>query len=242
MAVDNYSYICHSVLLTEIQRMKKTSILLLTLVVIAIGALAQEKQPGEFRKFSLGFDIYTDIWQKVPDNIDPSWFNRSINVFGLYNNQMGESKFDFSYGLGVSTHNLYMDALPYDKGGYTEFVKLDSDSISYDKAKITLAYVDIPLEIKYRAKSGFRAYFGFKFSVLVHQHSKFVGYDESVGYNVTIKRDDVRYLELWQYTVYGRIGYKWINLYGAYQLQSTFKKDQGPQMFPISVGLSIMPY
>lgn len=221
--------------------MKKTSFILLLLVITGIGAMAQEKQPGEFRKFSLGFDFYSDIWQKLPDNVDPSWLNRSINVFGLYNNQMGESKFDFSYGLGVSVHNLYMDALPYDMGGYTEFVNIP-DSISYDKAKITLAYVDIPLEVRYRAKSGFRAYFGFKFSVLVHQHSKFVGEDPEVGYNVTIKRDDVRYLELWEYTVYARVGYKWINLFGAYQLQSTFKKDQGPQTYPISVGLSIMPY
>lgn len=222
--------------------MKKTSFLLLLLAITSIAAVAQEKQPGEFRKFSLGFDFYTDLWQKAPENIDISWFNRSINVVGLYNNQMGESKFDFSYGLGMSVHNLYLDALPHDKGGYTEFVALNADSVSYDKAKITIAYVDIPLEIRYRAKSGFRAYFGFKFSVLVHQHSKYVGYDPEVGYDVTIKRDDVRYLELWQYTVYGRIGYRWLNLFGAYQLQPTFKKDEGPQMFPISVGLSIMPY
>ena len=79
-------------------------------------------------------------------------------------------------------------------------------------------------------------------SVYWYQHSKFVGEDTNVGYDVTIKRDDVRYLELWQYTVYAKIGYKWINVYGAYQLQPTFKKNQGPQMYPISVGLSIMPY
>lgn len=239
--VTKKSYICHSVLLTEFQRMKKTSIILFILVLSGIASVAQEKQPGEFRKFSLGFDLYTDIWQKLPENVDASWLNRSVNFYGLFNNQMGESNFDFSYGLGMSVHNLYMDALPYDKWGYTEFINIP-DSISYDKAKITMAYVDIPLEIRYRAKSGFRAYFGFKFSVLVHQHSKFVGEDPNVGYDVTIKRDDVRYLELWQYTVYAKIGYKWLNLYGAYQLQPTFKKDEGPQMFPISVGLSIMPY
>lgn len=221
--------------------MKKTSIILFILVITGVASIAQEKQPGEFRKFSLGFDFYTDLWQKLPDNVDASWLNRSVNVYGLLNNQMGESKFDFSYGLGVSVHNLYMDALPYDQGGYTELVNIP-DSISYDKAKITMAYVDIPLEIRYRGNGGFRAYFGFKFSALVHQHSKFVGEDPEVGYNVTIKRDDVRYLSLWQYTVYAKIGYKWLNLYGAYSLTPAFKENQGPQMFPVSVGLSIMPY
>jgi len=38
------------------------------------------------------------------------------------------------------------------------------------------------------------------------------------------------------------IGYKWFGVSASYQLSSVFKKDLGPQIYPVSVGLVFKPY
>lgn len=220
----------------------KKSIFVLALLITTTGLFAQPLEPGAFRKFSLQFDVITDIWQKVPAELSPSNINRGLNVYGLLNNRIGESRFDFSYGGSVGIHNLYGDALPFDNGGKTIFQKIDT-SLTYSKAKMVLTYFDFPLEIRYRSKGGFRAYAGIKLGFLLQAHTKYTGEDPGgMGYDVTLKRDDVRYLNLWRYVAYARAGYKWINAFGSIQLNPTFKDNQGPEMYPISVGISITPY
>ncbi|MDO9511303.1 MAG: outer membrane beta-barrel protein [Bacteroidales bacterium] len=220
----------------------KKSILVFFLMIMTSGVFAQQLEPGAFRKFSLQFDLFTDIWQKAPAELNASAFNRGINIYGLMNNRIGESRFDFSYGGSIGIHNLYGDALPEDQNGKTVFVTIDT-ALSYSKAKIVLTYFDFPLEIRYRSKGAFRAYAGIKLGFLLQAHSKYTGDDpDGRGYEVTIKRDDIRYLNLWRYVVYARAGYKWINVFGSMNLNPVFKDGQGPDMYPISVGISITPF
>ncbi len=222
--------------------MKKLFFVLLVVLLPALSQAQNNNGPATYRNFSLGFDLYTDFWQNLPDAVDQKGLNRSVNVYLLYNNQIGQSRFNFSYGLNLNSNNLYLNGLPVDNNWKTEFVKFN-DTLSYSKAKLNLTYLDVPLEISYRAKSGFQFYAGIRLGFLLSAHTKYKGEDPSgLGYDVVIKRDDVRYLNLWRYVAYARIGYKWINLYGSYQLNPTFKDGEGPNMFPISVGLGITPY
>ncbi len=224
--------------------MKKNTILLTFALLFAIASFAQSFKPGEFRKVSLGFDFFNDIWLKVPEGLDTKAFNRGVNVNLLINNHIGDSRFDFSFGGAVGVHNLYTDSWITAPGDSSFFVKIP-DSLNSTKYKITLAYFDFPLEIRYRAKGNFRAYAGIKFGFLIDHHSKYKGLDPNPNgpdYNVTIKRDDVRFVNFWRYQAYARIGYKQFNLYGAISLDQIFKTSQGPEMYPVSVGISIMPF
>ena len=57
-----------------------------------------------------------------------------------------------------------------------------------------------------------------------------------------IKRKTLNHTEDWAYGFTLRFGYKSFNLFGYYQLSNIFKKGRGPQMYPISVGLTITPF
>jgi hypothetical protein len=118
------------------------------------------------------------------------------------------------------------------------------DSIDYKKTKLVVSYLDIPLEIRYKSKSDFRLAVGFKFGFLLRAHTKFKGNDyinDNSGV-VVYKLSKLSFLEKNRYGFTARIGYKWLNLWGYYQLSTLFQKEYGPEMFPISVGLTIIPF
>ncbi|MBM3437128.1 MAG: PorT family protein, partial [Bacteroidetes bacterium] len=105
-------------------------------------------------------------------------------------------------------------------------------------------YLDIPLEIRYKSKNDFRLAVGFKFGFLLRAHTKYKG-DDYLADNpddVVYKKSKLSFLEKNRYGFTARIGYKWLNLWGYYQLSTLFQKDYGPEMYPVSVGITIIPF
>ncbi len=162
-------------------------------------------------------------------------------MFSTYNIKTKIKNIHFSPGLGITTRNLYSDAFLADTGWATSFETIP-DSLSYSKNKLSVTYLDIPLELRYDPGDWHFA-LGFHFSYLLSAHTKYKGEDPSGGgYDVTVKRSDVRYLEPWVLGASARIGYRWVHLSAYYSLSKLFKKDEGPQMYPISVGITFMPF
>ncbi len=85
---------------------------------------------------------------------------------------------------------------------------------------------------------------GFKFGFLVRGHTKYKGddYIDGTTQEVIIKKKKLAFMEKNRYGFTGRIGYKWLNLWGYYQLSTLFEKGKGPEMYPISVGITIIPF
>jgi hypothetical protein len=59
---------------------------------------------------------------------------------------------------------------------------------------------------------------------------------------VIYKKVRIPNVSKFRYGVSLRLGYKWLNFWGYYQLSSVFDKGKGPEMYPISIGVSLMPY
>jgi hypothetical protein len=57
-----------------------------------------------------------------------------------------------------------------------------------------------------------------------------------------VKFKDVPNIEKLRYGVTARVGWKFINLMGFYSLTDLFTKDKGPEIYPISIGISLMPF
>ena len=156
----------------------------------------------------------------------------------------GESNVSFSPGLGIGTHNMFNSSFvrtPTSELTYFEYIP---DSISYKKTKLNVTYLDIPIELRYKSKGEFRIAVGFKFGFLIHSKTKYKGNDyiEDNDDLVIYKKIKIRNLEKNRYGFIGRIGYKWLNIYGYYQLSTLFVKDKGPEMYPISIGITIIPF
>ncbi len=249
----------------------KKILLMLVGCFLVFAASAQDKEDikkGTFGKLTQAdrvvFNIFTDIWMNVPgDSMSVKKINRGADFYIMKEFPFGKSNFSFAVGLGVGCNNLYSNAMPvksftldtlgvknYD--GTTVFKKIPSFSpdgkqeINFKNNKFTTVFLDIPLEFRYRMKNNaFKIYLGGKIGLMLSNHTKYNGDNYNEDYptgNIRFKEYKIANVEKYRYGVTARIGWKWIQVYGYYSLSKLFKKDKGPDMYPISVGLTISPY
>ncbi len=218
------------------------SILLILVIFLFIGKSQSQIISEEAkRKVTIGADFITDIWQGQPADMDIRTINQGFNIFAMYNFQLAESNSTFSAGLGIDNHNMYSD---------TRIENINADTIKfvpitevYQKSKINLTYLSIPLEFKFRFNKGFKIGAGFKMRYLISSKDKYIGDipNEPKG-RTNVKRKKISGLEDWAYGFTLRLGYKSFNIFGYYQISNIFEKGRGPQMYPISVGITLTPF
>ncbi|MBN1339512.1 MAG: outer membrane beta-barrel protein [Bacteroidales bacterium] len=195
------------------------------------------------RKLSIGFDVITDFWMDMPSNMDERAIHPGVNAYGMYNYMIGKGNFSFSPGLGIGVHNLYSDASPVLINDSTAFVKIP-DSVSYKRSKLTASYLDIPIELRFKSENQFRFAIGFKFGFLMKMQSKYKGSDyfNNDDHEIIFKQGHVKNADSNRYGFVGRIGYKWFNVSAFYSLSTLFRSGKGPEMYPVSVGITIIPF
>ena len=245
-------------------KMKKT-IVLLVAVLCAGTLLAQEtsSRPKStfnydfqtYKKISIGTDFTYDIWQSMPGEVGRKGFNRSSGFFGTYNFRLGKSNFYACPGLGFNFRNIYGNALlQRDTSGSIAYVpvpkEVSGEKISFKKAKTTLSYIELPIDLRYSYKR-FQAGIGIKVSCNIGVSSKYKGdqFTENgiagadVGSPVKEKWTQIPNIaERFQFGAQLRIGYSWIHAYGYYSFTKVFKSSTDIEMAPISVGISVMPF
>lgn len=215
----------------------------------------KEKNQG---KDIIMIDIFQDMWQNVPSDVDVRAINQGISLNAMLNRPFGKSNFSISLGVGVSSHNLYSDAIPIlgrnaaeQPDGNTVFASLGNyyaKKVEYSINKINLTYINIPIELKFKTRAErnkrFRVSLGFKIGYNISNHTKYKGDDviEGTSDQVVIKKSNIKNINDWNYGVVGRIGYGRFNLMTYYSLAKIFDKGKGPQVYPISIGLTIIPF
>jgi hypothetical protein len=173
-----------------------------------------------------------------------------------------ESLSGFSIGLAIRNQNSYSNSVIVNIKSTDIAFNVIEDlpypdrtiPLSYKRSKINLTYLDLPAEVKYRTDKGFKVGIGFKVGYLIDSKQKYVGEwpvafsfnnpeEEDVQYNaVNDKQKKINQLEKWTFGPTLRVGYKWISLFGYYQINNIFINERGPEMRPISVGLTITPF
>lgn len=231
--------------------------LIITLRVSSQDTISFSKEKNTGKDLIL-IDLYQDIWQNVPANVSLRGINQGVNMYAMLNKPIKYSNFSLAIGIGVSSHNMYSDAVPVlernsanQLTGNTVFETLGNhyaQKVSYSINKINLTYIDIPIELRFKTRAErdkrFRISFGFKFGYNISNHTKYKGDDveENTNDQVVIKKSNVKNINNWNYGIIGRIGYGKFNLMTYYSLAKIFDKDKGPQIYPVSVGLSFIPF
>jgi hypothetical protein len=207
--------------------------------LLTIGVSAQDKEKLSFKKLNSGIDLFTDIWQGMPSTVKSRTINQGINIYTMYTFPVKKSNFTFAIGVGIGSHNLYSKGYLI-TDSVTHFTPF---TVSYDKSKLNLTYLDFPLELRYKNKSQFRASLGFKLGVRISDHTKYKGNSlDGISKSVKVKSIGVDNLENLRYGITALAGYKWINLTFFYSLTNAFVKDKGPQVYPISIGIALRPF
>jgi len=212
-------------------------------VFCQLGFLKLKKLPVD----TFAIDIFSDIWRNKPADLKTKLMNPGINIYATGSIRFGsKSKFSFGYGIGLGMSNLYDNSLvKKDANNVAYFLRIP-DSIAYKKAKLNTMYADIPLEIRFKSKSngegGLNATLGLKVGMLLDAHTKYKGSDLQTGSDkVKIKDRFVPELEKYRCGITARVGIGKFYLFGYYSLTTLFKKNYGPDMYPISFGISIIP-
>ena len=230
-------------------------------------------KPGGFtlgKKDAIMVDFYTDIWQKKDSAMTISNYSPGFDIYLMHSTPFGKSNFSFGYGLGINVHNMRSNAAPqkemkWDSAssqnvftGKTIFSRIpdyvNNNEIKYDNNKLTLTYLEIPLELRYKKESKkgkmFKFSVGGKAGYLLSSYTKYKGtkYEGSINdpdvgtAKIKIKNFDIPNLQSFSYGLTMRVGYGLFNIFGYYSFSDLFVNDKGPEMYPISVGICITPF
>ncbi len=144
-------------------------------------------------------------------------------------------------GMGT-TWNLYHFRNNVNITENDEGIIVAEPETNYELSKnnLNLWYLNIPLiyefQIPVKNNSGIHAGFGVVGSLKLK--SKYVQ-----KYNGTKQKDKSDFqIPGFKYGLTFRIGYKYVNLFANYDFTPLFKENRGPEIYPVSVGLVIIPF
>lgn len=228
--------------------MKKLLLSVICAMVLPLTILAQDGPAALFKdKIATGIDIFNDLVMDAPEGIEFRGFNPGVNVYAMYTFPINESNFAFAAGIGLGMHNLYSNSVLKDTSGVSFLSKIPGkttggEDLDYKKSKISLTYVDIPAELRYKTESGFRIALGFKVGYLINSHTKYKGDDFEDGSKTKIKISQLPNFQAWRFGPDFQVGYKWVTLSGFYSVSKIFEDNFGPGIYPISLGLTLRPF
>lgn len=182
----------------------------------------------------------------APEELNLRPQSRGFNIYGYYDIKLGGDKVGFAPGLGVATANYYHEAI-FSIGDSTTGIVPIPDSLEFKKNKLSLTYLELPVELRFRTKlnakgNRFKFAAGFKAGYLIGSHTKYRGDDYGVFNDgqdeIKLKRHGIENLSKFRYGVTARIGYGVFNLHVYYGLSNLFEADKGPAGTPLEVGIS----
>jgi len=219
----------------------------IALLLFSVSLKAQNTSDLFTDKYTSGIDVFTDIIMDAPDGINFRAFSPGVNIYAMRTYPVKESNFAFAIGLGLGIHNIFSNSVLNDTSGMSYFTPIpektaNSSNLDYKKSKLTLTYLDVPAELRFKSASGFRMALGVKVGVLINAHTKYKGDDLITGKKTKLKEGNVPNIATWRFGPTVQIGYKWINLIGYYSVTTLFDENAGPEIYPISIGLALRPF
>ncbi len=236
-------------------RMKNYALIALAFLLLSTPVLAQEtaeqqttttNKPGKTYqpdvRGSLLFAVGLNVLSNAPAQFDlKTWGSKSVNLYYLYDINLGSSSFSFHPGIGLGFEKYELDSRltpTYSAVDGENVLILDSlqnvyGSGTYKKNRLGANYIDVPLEFswvsnKTNPKGGFEVALGGKVGVLYGSQMKMkytVGDDTRKD---KLKRD--WNLNPFRYSAHARVGYSSFNLYFEYQLSDLFDVGEGPRL------------
>lgn len=212
--------------------------------------------PDEFKHwtgFSMGVNGYMNkgagINLPTKNNYMDLNYARSYNFqFNLIERQFNIVKnhfkivtgFGFDYHLYEFSHktNLNPDS------SFT-FGKIDSSGLySYQKNKLRNTYIQVPLLFEFNTSNNpdktFHIAFGVIGQYLISSRTKQVL--EQNKFEITRVRKDSYNLSPFAAKAHVNIGYRGWTIFAEYSLTRLFQSGKGPELYPFSVGLRLIPF
>lgn len=189
--------------------------------------------------FSMSLDPDIDYMDL---NTGSSW-NYNINFLN-YGFGLGTDKIGIVTGLGMEWNNYYFDGdnnIQKDVDGNIESLALPYPNVHKNKLQTT--YLRAPLLLEFQIPTGHKRIYisgGVVAGVKLGCNTKIV-YKEN-GDKQKVKDTDDFNISALRYGFTAKAGYKWLGFYANYYMTPLFEENKGPELYPFSVGLTIIPF
>ena len=220
----------------------------------AITTRHRSKRPfkGNWGGFELGINGYLtpDGSLSLPAEYDfmDLRYEKSIAVnfnFLQQNFSIVQNRLGLVSGLGISYNNYrFSDSRLVPIRTPEGIVPLEPDpDFGYRKSKLTVMYLNVPLLMEFQVprashRPGFHLSGGINAGLRLRSHTKQV-YSSNGKRNKDKNFDDF-HLNPFRIDATARIGWGRVNLFATYSLNSLFKDDKGPELYPFSVGMRLI--
>jgi len=205
--------------------------ILLLFLFSAASALAQNVETdfdapdSLFREDQFYFNITYNTLQKVPDGLQQTKFSPGFSVGFLRDMPINASRtFAVAAGLGYSLSVYNQNLGIFESNNTTTYEILNAEGVSVSKDKLSLHYVDLPVEFRWRNATPdnhrfWRVHLGVKLSYLVANQYNLV----STAGNLT--NTNLNDLSKFNYGLYLSTGWNTWNIYAYYGFNPIFTSD-----------------
>ncbi len=177
---------------------------------------------------------YLDINYNKSTGVSLNFFEQNVN---LYNQQLG-----LVTGLGVTWNNYrFANNVILTENGNLDGRFDDTPNYNYQKSKLMVASLRIPLMLEYQTNSKMKANSfhmgaGALGQVRMWSHTK-----NEINGSKTKNKGDF-YINPFIVQGMATIGWGVINLYGTYSFSEMFRHDKGPTAYPFEVGITLIGF
>lgn len=167
--------------------------------------------------------------------------NKSIQLdinFAEVDIPIAKNWFGLCTGVGFRWNNYHLSNtnIVLEKGASNFSHSIDTVN-SYTKSKFGVTYLTVPLLVE------------FQFPINKEKLYISAGVEGSVKLTAKMKnknKDGIKtknksdfYINPFSYDLTARLGYGGFGIYGVYNMQSFFKKDKGPELYPFALGFTL---
>lgn len=213
--------------------MRKFGLLLVGNLMLCYAVMAQRPDlPG-----SLIVDLGVNSWSSAPTDLKLNGFqSKTVNIVYYYDLAIGSRGLTFTPGIGLGLEKYSFE----DDKTLTSTVNNSNErsiavsnlsavfpqANSFDKSKLGLNYLDVPLEFRYYTSKdnlsrGFRVALGAKVGVLYSSFTKAKFEDNAADRRMVKDRQDLGF-NRFRYGIQGRIGVGGFSIFGYYELSDKF--------------------
>jgi hypothetical protein len=185
-----------------------------------------------------------------------------MNLFEQNVSLSKNNKWGLITGLGFEFRNYRFDRKVYLVANQEEIKGYYIEGVGVKKSKLSMTYLNIPLIFEYQTNAygesdSFHIAAGLIMGLRLRSHSKVKFSEKDVEYDlvdpvtdeiwdtrtvsdIKTKNHDAFHLNPIKMDATLRIGWGWLNLYATYSLSTLFKSGEGPELYPFSVGITLL--
>lgn len=225
-------------------------------IIISFSVKAQRPDlPGQ-----LIFDFGFNSWTSTPEGAELDWFeSKTVNAAYFFDLPIGNGGWTFTPGVGMgwenysfSNNSTIVPNLNTTTGARgVEFVDLNDEfgqNLSFNKSKLGLYYVDVPLEIRWYAKRnqysrGFRVAVGGKVGYNYSSFTK-LKFEDALDDRQMVKNRNNLNINNFRYSVHTRLGWGGFGVFFSYELSDKWKTPPtgGENTSTLTWGISITAF